>query len=195
MPEPAAPAPRGRPVAFDRDAAATTAISLFGERGYDAVSMNDIATAAGVSRRSLFRHFASKAELIWDGFAPVLAARDEALDGAASVSPFAALERATLAGADALPDLGAARTRLRIIATHPELIAFGSGRMHAGSLALVGYLRDRGLAALDARLLADGFTVAVFDAYLYWATETRDASPRPTLERALALLARLGNII
>ncbi|GAA4162158.1 TetR/AcrR family transcriptional regulator [Gryllotalpicola daejeonensis] len=185
---------RGRPLAFDRDAVAATAIALFGERGYDAVSMDDIAQAAAVSRRNLFRHFASKAELIWDGFAPVMRARSEALQGAASLSPFAALERATLAGADALPDLAAARTRLRIIATHPELIAFGSGRMHTGSLALVEYLIGRGLAPLSARVLADGFTVAVFDAYLFWATETTDASPRPTLERALALLARLDDV-
>ena len=185
---------RGRPLAFDRDAVATTAISLFGERGYDAVSMDDIAQAAAVSRRSLFRHFASKAELIWDGFAPVVRARSEALAGAASVSPFAALQRATLAGADALPDLDATRTRLRIIATHPELIAFGSGRMHTGALTLVEYLTGRGLAPFPARVLADGFTVAVFDAYLHWANETTDASPRPTLEQALALLGRLEDL-
>ncbi|AYG03496.1 TetR/AcrR family transcriptional regulator [Gryllotalpicola protaetiae] len=186
--------PRGRPLAFDRDAVAATAIGLFGERGYDAVSMDDIAQSAGVSRRSLFRHFASKAELIWDGFAPVVRARSETLAGAASLSPFAALERATLAGADALPDLNATRTRLRIIATHPELIAFGSGRMHTGSLTLIDYLLTRGLEPFAARVLADGFTAAVFDAYLYWATETTDASPRRTLERALALLARLSDV-
>jgi AcrR family transcriptional regulator len=192
MAEPTTPAPWGRPVAVDRDAVAATAIALFGERGYDAVSMDDIARAAGIGRRTLFRHFASKAELIWDGFAPVLRARGEALQGAASAPPFDALAHATLAGLDALPDLAATRTRLRVIAAHPELIAFGSGRMHTGSLELVEHLRARGLDPLAARLLADGFTVAVLDAYLHWATETTDASPRPTLQRALALLAHLA---
>jgi len=185
---------RGRPSAVDREAVAATAIALFGERGYDAVSMDDIAQAAGVSRRSLFRHFASKAELIWDGFAPVMRARDESLQGAASVTPFDALARASLAGVEALPDLAMTRTRLRVIAAHPELIAFGSGPMHSGSRALVEHLRGRGIEPLAARLLADGFTIAVLNAYLAWATETTDASPRPTLERALALLANLGEL-
>jgi AcrR family transcriptional regulator len=187
-------ASRGRPIAFDRDAVATIAIALFGERGYDDVSMTDVADAAGVGRRTLFRHFPTKAELIWDGFAAVEQARGAALSAGESGTPFAALVRATLAGAAALPDLDAARTRLRIIAAHPELIAFGSGRLHAGSLALVDYLTRRGLPSLEARLLADGFTVAVFDAYLHWATETRDATPDASIERALALLARLDAI-
>ncbi|HEY0247997.1 MAG TPA: TetR family transcriptional regulator [Gryllotalpicola sp.] len=188
-----APAPRGRPVEIDRDGLARTAIALFDERGFDTVTMDDVARAAGVSRRSLFRYFPSKAELIWDGFAPVEEARREALEHAASATPFDALVAASLAGADALPDLAATRGRLRIIAARPELVAFGSGRLHSGSLALVEHLLARGLDPLRARVLADGVTVAVFDAYLHWATASRDASPRPTLERALALLARLAD--
>ena len=39
-------------------------MELFAERGYDNVSIGDIATAAGVSRRTFFRHFPSKADLI-----------------------------------------------------------------------------------------------------------------------------------
>ncbi|MFI9510155.1 TetR/AcrR family transcriptional regulator [Nocardia sp. NPDC052566] len=36
---------------------------LFAERAYDAVLMEDVATAAGVSRALLYRHFPSKSEL------------------------------------------------------------------------------------------------------------------------------------
>jgi AcrR family transcriptional regulator len=156
--------------------------------------MSDIAEAAGVSRRSLFRHFASKADLIWDGLAPVEAARRSALERARSLPAFEAVRAASLAGVEALPDLEATRTRLRVIASHPELVAFGSHVLSDGTRDLVEQLAARGLPPLSARVLADSVTVAVFDAYLIWATETADASPRATLERALALLGRLANL-
>jgi len=37
-----------------------TAIQLFAEKGFDAVSMNDIAKLAGVSKANIFHHFGSK---------------------------------------------------------------------------------------------------------------------------------------
>jgi AcrR family transcriptional regulator len=183
---------RGRPSEFDRDSVSNTAIALFAERGYDVVSMSDIADAAGVSRRSLFRHFASKAELIWDGLAPVEEARARALADAASASPLDALRAATLAGAAALPDPEATRTRLRIMGSHPELIGFGSGRMFSSSQRLVAHLGERGLDPLAARILANSVTAAVFDAYLFWASETADATPQATLDAAFEHLAHLA---
>jgi AcrR family transcriptional regulator len=40
------------------------AVGLFQERGYESVTVDDIAAAAGVSKRTLFRHFASKDEIV-----------------------------------------------------------------------------------------------------------------------------------
>jgi AcrR family transcriptional regulator len=41
------------------------AMRLFLERGFDAVTLDDIATAADVSRRSLFHYFDSKEEIVF----------------------------------------------------------------------------------------------------------------------------------
>lgn len=49
-----------------RLALAEAAVDLFTERGYDEVSMDDVATAAGVSRRTAFRYFGSKADLVME---------------------------------------------------------------------------------------------------------------------------------
>jgi mycofactocin system transcriptional regulator len=43
-------------------------IRLFTERGYDETSVDDIAVAAGIGRRTFFRYFASKADLVWGDF-------------------------------------------------------------------------------------------------------------------------------
>lgn len=48
---------------------------LFIERGYEAVSMDDVALAAGVSKATLYAHYASKEELF---FATIVAAISEA---------------------------------------------------------------------------------------------------------------------
>ncbi|GAA1568156.1 TetR/AcrR family transcriptional regulator [Kribbella hippodromi] len=44
---------------------ADVAIGLFLERGYDATTVDDIAAAAGVSRRSFFRYFGTKDDVVF----------------------------------------------------------------------------------------------------------------------------------
>jgi AcrR family transcriptional regulator len=53
--------------------------ALFLERGYVATSMDDIATAAGVSRQTVFSAFGSKANLLKETFDVRLAGDDEPL--------------------------------------------------------------------------------------------------------------------
>ena len=72
----------GRPATIDPDAVARVALRLFAERGYERTSMEDIAGAAGIGRKSLYRYFASKADLVWGGIGPVAEAAGRALDAA-----------------------------------------------------------------------------------------------------------------
>src|SRR3954464_14088818 len=49
---------------FVRDAIWAVAIDLFAEKGFDETTVEDIVDAAGTSRRTFFRHFESKRDLI-----------------------------------------------------------------------------------------------------------------------------------
>ncbi|GAA2140202.1 hypothetical protein GCM10009825_27740 [Arthrobacter humicola] len=80
--QPAAARATGRPATIDPEAVARIALRLFAERGYEQTSMEDIAGAAGIGRKSLYRYFPSKADLVWGGIEPVTEAAGRALDQA-----------------------------------------------------------------------------------------------------------------
>src|SRR5215469_9799823 len=43
------------------------ALELFGERGFEATTVADIAERAGLTKRTFFRHFADKREVLFRG--------------------------------------------------------------------------------------------------------------------------------
>ncbi|WP_303879411.1 TetR/AcrR family transcriptional regulator [Actinomyces oris] len=53
-----------------RAAVRAAALTLTRERGYAAMTVDDVAALAGVSRRTVFNHFASKADLLVVGLEP-----------------------------------------------------------------------------------------------------------------------------
>jgi AcrR family transcriptional regulator len=58
----------GRPPAMSveerREAVYSAAEALFGARGYEKVTMTEIASAAGMSKKTLYQHFADKEALL-----------------------------------------------------------------------------------------------------------------------------------
>src|SRR3954447_3242314 len=109
---------RGRPVEIDPARLSRTAVELFVARGYDDVSAAEVADAAGVSRRSLFRYFPSKADLVWYGFENSLEVLSVALLENGELPPARAVIGALMSTAERAPVLELTRSRLRILAAH-----------------------------------------------------------------------------
>lgn len=151
-PGPAAQAPislRERKKQLTYQAVSDAAIAMFLERGFDKVSVAEVAAAADISKPTLFRYFPAKEDLALHRFADhedeaarVVAARGQ------DESPLDALRRHFLDGLER-------RDPVTGLCDHPQVLAFH--RMLYGTPSLVarmyGY-QGRSEAAL-ARALGD----------------------------------------
>ncbi len=82
--QPAAPAEeaaarRGRPRGTSRRTLELIALRLFARHGFDETTIEQIAAEAGVSRRTFFRYFDSKASVLWGEFDSEISVIAEAL--------------------------------------------------------------------------------------------------------------------
>jgi AcrR family transcriptional regulator len=133
---------RARRKARTRVEIRTAAQQLFAERGFDAVTIADVAAAADVAVQTVFNHFASKEELFFadrtpwvDG--PAAAVRDRA----PGVTPMAALRGYTAAALSGLSRTSATPERCALLATLE-----GSAALQA-HLPVVDRQSERRLAA------------------------------------------------
>jgi len=100
------------------DAISAAAISLFLARGYDAVSVADVAEAAEVSKPTLFKYFASKEDLVLHRIADHQGEAARVVRGRRpGESPLAALRRHFLDGLDR-------RDPVTGLNDHPQVLAF-----------------------------------------------------------------------
>lgn len=106
-----------------RDALIDAAYALFRERGFAATTMDDIADRAGLSRRTAFRYFTSKDDLVFPYREERLALLRRELAPRAGETAFATVKRACMAVAR---DYAAERERMlaqwRIVQAEPALI-------------------------------------------------------------------------
>jgi AcrR family transcriptional regulator len=76
-----------------RDAIVSAALALFAERGFDAVTVAEIARAADVSEKTVFNHFPAKEDLVFEPRRERLAALAEALRERPTGTPIVAVFR------------------------------------------------------------------------------------------------------
>jgi TetR/AcrR family transcriptional regulator, regulator of mycofactocin system len=145
------PSGRGRPPTTTHEAVGHTALALFAQRGFEETTLDDIAAAAGVSRRTLFRYYDSKNDMVWGDFDFVLARLRNELDATGDDEPIMqALARAVIASnhyeSDQLPEL---RIRLTLISTVPALQAHSMLRYEAWRHVVAEFVARRLGQAVD----------------------------------------------
>jgi mycofactocin system transcriptional regulator len=152
------------------------AFRLFEEHGFEATTMDDIADAVGVGRRTLFRYYPSKNDILWgqfdDGlrsFAETFAAMPEHLSLAEAVTEaivaFNALDEA------AIPQH---RQRMRLLLGTPALLAHSELRYAAWRGVVADFVARRLGVPTDALVpsLAGRVALAIaVSAYEQWLAD------------------------
>ncbi|MGP3775682.1 TetR/AcrR family transcriptional regulator [Streptomyces sp. SDT5-1] len=152
------------------------ALELYTEHGYDNVTVTQIAERAGITRRSYFRYFADKREVLFAGSERLPAAvRAAVLDADPAASPLsAALEALTQVGAALAEHIDRASERRAVIASSPELQERERTKLAAVTSAIQDALLQRGVDDDSAKLVAQIATIASQNALDRWAEEYGD---------------------
>ena len=138
----------GRRRSTTQDHITDVALDLFAARGFDEVSVDDVAQAAGIARRTLFRYYASKNAIPWGDFDAYLDHMRDLLD---DVDPDVPVGEALRSALLAFNAFGAQETmrhrqRMQVILETAALQAY-SMTMYAGWRAVVAAFVARRLGA------------------------------------------------
>ena len=190
---PAVAGRRGRPPGTSARQLELVSLRLFTEAGFEETTVEQIAAAAGVSRRTFFRYFDSKADVLWHAFDGEVRALRAAFAAVAPDVPLMPAIRQVVIGvnryrAEDVPEL---RTRMSLIGSVPALQASAAHHYDDWERAVSEFAAVRlGQAAGDLYPLAIGrATLAVCrSAYEQWA-DRADADLTIYLGQALAALA------
>ncbi len=181
------------PVAATEQRIRAAALDLFLEHGFDQVTVEDVAAAAGVSHMTFFRYFPTKESVVLtDPYDPMIAAGVRAQDR--SLAPLERVRQAFLAitaQMDATED-AQARARVRLVAGHPRLRAGTWQANQATADAIEVALVADGTTEFEAKVVTGACLGAITAALLDWGMTSDDEPLADRLARALHHLAPAG---
>lgn len=188
-PGPAGDSPgRGRPPKVTREELERVALTLWDERGYDAVPLAEVAAAAGVTSRTIFRYFPSKSEIVWGGFVTDINRMRDYLE--ASPPEESLLSRIRIAVTQLLAsaeDKPIDRLRLRVISRTPELQHSMPEPFQVWHTIVRDWLAGRLGAKPDdlAPLVIASGTQATILRALLWSSTQGSVEPHDAVDEAL----------
>lgn len=184
---------RGRPRSTSRRELRLIALRLFASRGFDNTTIEQIAAEAGVSERTFFRYFTTKASVLWTEFETEVEMIRSALAAVPDDMPLMDAVRGAVVAAnhyqaDDVPEM---RMRMHLIATVPALSFSAAEHYEAWERAISEFAGRRlGQPANSLYPLTVGRTTlaACRAAYDRWSVRA-DADLTTYLDAALAALA------
>lgn len=180
----ATPATRvGRRRTTTQDHIADIALDLFAAYGFSEVSVDDVAQAAGIARRTLFRYYASKNAIPWGAFDTHLESFRRLLHESAPQDSLSAALRAALLAFNTFDDseLERHRQRMRVILKTPELQAY-SMTMYAGWRDVVAEFVSRRTGTKASDLMPQSIAWLMLGtalaAYEFWLADESVSLPQ-----------------
>ena len=172
----------GRRRSTTREHISAVALGLFADRGFSEVSVDDVAQAAGIARRSVFRYYASKNAIPWGDFDAHLQHLRDLLDHVDPDMPLGEALRDALLSFNTFDESETVRhrQRMRVILQTAELQAY-SMTMYAGwrdVIAVFVARRTRAKTAdLEPQTVAWMMLGVALSAYEHWLDDESVSLP------------------
>ncbi|HEV2640841.1 MAG TPA: TetR family transcriptional regulator [Actinocrinis sp.] len=152
------------------------AMELYAERGFEQTTVAEIAERAGLTKRTFFRHYADKRDVLFAGMAHLneLAVRAVA-EAPAELSPVAVVTLGLEAAAGMIQERPEdVLMRQAVIETHEDLQERELVKMAGVANAVAAALRERGMDEWPARLLAEAGMAAFRVAFARWVANSAE---------------------
>jgi AcrR family transcriptional regulator len=166
------------------------ALDLFERRGYADVTMDDIAAAAGTSRRTLYRHFPTKDRILLAPHVDALATWDALVAQQPADAPSLTVAESAARAIAAAIDADAERWRstwriiLSVPALEPAFLANPTWIARIVAL-LTDQARGPAVPAPVAHIVAGAYTGAIDAAMAHWAAGADDRTVAATVDAVL----------
>jgi mycofactocin system transcriptional regulator len=186
--------PKGRPPVTDHAAIERAAFALFTDRGFEETTLEAIADAAGIGRRTLLRYYPSKNDIPWGQFDENLVHLRKSLNSMPRDIPvYEAVHRAVLAF-NQVDDTALAqhRQRMTLLLRTPALQAHSALKYRQWREVITTYVAERyGMAPDDLlpRTVGQATLALALSAYEQWL-EHDDRRIEEFLNEALSGLRR-----
>lgn len=190
--DPARPGRIGRQASTSRGELSHIALQLFLERGFERTTVEDVAAAAGIGRRTVFRYFPSKSDLPWGDFDGLLDRMRAFLRDVPPDTPLIEAIGAAVLDFNRVPpeEIPYHRKRMELLLTVPALVARSTLRYESWRRVIAEYTAERlGVAAdgLEPQALGWIFLGVSLSAYEQWLRH-EDADLLELIAHALAML-------
>ena len=176
------------------------ALDLFAVRGFENVTSDQVADSAGISRRTFFRYFPTKADAVWGDFPGHVARLAALLASTDPARPVLASVCAAYVEVNDYPDeeLPVLRERMQLILTEPALLAHSQLRFAEVDRVVARHVAARTGSSpteLMPRLVAATTRAAATTAFEAWLADGRSslaASLRSAFEELATGFPGLG---
>lgn len=170
-------------------------MALYSERGYEETTVAEIAERAGLTKRTFFRYFADKREVLFWGSEILERQMVAAIEAApASASALDMIGAALDAGAVRFEEFrDSAASRHRIVASSRELRERELIKHASLAAAMARALRARGFGDTDATLAALTGPTVMHVAFGQWVEDLEGAPFQQVAREALARLREIAS--
>ncbi len=185
---------RGRPPSTTHDTVERVGLELFARDGFEETTMDDIAAALRIGRRTVFRYFPSKNDIVWGDFDQVLDRLRALLDATGDDVPLRPALAAAIVESNRYDasEVHGLRIRMQLITSTPALQAHSMLRYAAWRQVIAEFVaRRRGedhedLVPLTLGHVCLGISMAAFSKWVATPDDDLDANLRDAFTVLLA---------